>query len=276
MPKQWLIDIPPELRLLIYKHYFTSLKITLHWLPGSGGVSHCDSNRWDRLLPRLLLTSKKVKSEAYPVFFAQTVFRISECCCWWDSLVTYKFRPVSFEKVRNISFAVHEAEFVRRWVLPGRHFGRISVRGRREVSTRAEGENQVEFCLGGLLIWESDVSTEKRFIRAYSQCTNHLEYNILYRMLQFDFFEVRIAVKNNARVILSYNAGDITGRVATFEKEYLPDLQLIYEDLGYQFRFVRLVDQARTASGTTTPRGERSDRGGSPQLIESTAGCIVC
>lgn len=154
MAKKWLVDIPLELRTMIYEQYFRSYKIRLHWLPGDGGVSRCDSNCRDRVLPRLLRVARQVKSEAYPVFFAQAIFKISECCCWWDSLRKYSIKPFVFDRVQNITFALHEAEFLRRFVLPGRYFKSICLKEYRELSpTRTEGKMVMEY-------WErSDLKT---------------------------------------------------------------------------------------------------------------------
>lgn len=146
MAKKWLMDIPLELRLMVYERYFRSIRIRLHWLPGDAGVSRCDSNCADRMLPRLLRVARQVKSEAYPIFFAQAVFKISECCCWWDSFHKYRIKPLTFDRVQNISFALHEADFLRRFVLPSRYFKSICLKDHRElISTRVDGKVRPDF-----------------------------------------------------------------------------------------------------------------------------------
>lgn len=114
MAKHWLIDIPPEIRLRVYKAYFQTTAFNIHLIYDN--VSHEQPDRpqarkpgapWtlselkQRLQgpgrPRkperpwalgelkqcaLLWTCKRIRSEAYELFFSEAEFHFKMCRCW--------------------------------------------------------------------------------------------------------------------------------------------------------------------------------------------------
>jgi len=79
-----LLDLPPDIRLQIYKEYYGSLKIRLHatiWSPLLR--EHCEPVRRDaRRCINILLTCKTFNAEAKLAFFSEPTYQVSGCACW--------------------------------------------------------------------------------------------------------------------------------------------------------------------------------------------------
>ena len=86
--KRWLVDMPAELRLMVYKHYFQSLNFRLHSDQKQACREHASRLPFLTLTRAgparlgILLTSKVVNIEAMPIFFDEARFVIDSCPCW--------------------------------------------------------------------------------------------------------------------------------------------------------------------------------------------------
>lgn len=97
--KSWLKDYPPEIRLLVYDHFFSLMSMTIHatelvkdrhvsrtiGCPLITSHDSLDKPWWtyrQQKALNLLLTCKAVAAEATPFFYKSCNFEIVDCHCW--------------------------------------------------------------------------------------------------------------------------------------------------------------------------------------------------
>lgn len=81
MPARSLLDLPTEVRLLIFEHLYRLSEATLH----IGQSDRCDLIQDGHSSRSLLRTNKLIREEAMPVFLERTTFVLScSRCRGWD------------------------------------------------------------------------------------------------------------------------------------------------------------------------------------------------
>lgn len=126
--RKFLLDLPPEIRLQVYKEYYRSLKITLHatiWSPLLR--EHCKPERGDaHSCISILLACKTFNAEAKQAFFSEPTYQVSGCACWMNlALAEYNYI------FGNIQGGHHQANILtsksKQWLVsPALNLGRIS------------------------------------------------------------------------------------------------------------------------------------------------------
>lgn len=121
MQKQWLRDVPVEVRLKIYKHYFDSCEICFH---NADGDAICPSKKanTDCYTISLLNTCKTIREEVQATLFEHATFCLRRCGCWSaffaDKMPLIMTAPESILRIQNLAYFDGSDFLFRRYDLP--------------------------------------------------------------------------------------------------------------------------------------------------------------
>lgn len=88
MKKEWLVDVPAEIRVNVYRHYFGSCLLKIHATEGAK-YEECRQLQFNNPKTHLALlrVSKAISREAINVLHEDCHFQIADCNCWGDGKV---------------------------------------------------------------------------------------------------------------------------------------------------------------------------------------------
>ncbi|KAK5937406.1 hypothetical protein PMZ80_010413 [Knufia obscura] len=105
MVKTWIQDIPAEIRLKVYKHYFETAIILMHNPATDEHYSLCNRRRPQKNLLNLLLTCKTIKEEAYQTCLKVASYVPTNCCILAEDDTMAYFENISEQLLSQASKA---------------------------------------------------------------------------------------------------------------------------------------------------------------------------
>lgn len=112
MANKSLLDLSPELRLVVYKQHFSSTGFYAHD-PNQGPPSEtCDRDQGlSRGHQNILLTCKTINAEATPIWLAEAIFVIGDCDCFGE-FIKLPFRlPASLRTIRHLDVTSYTGRY---------------------------------------------------------------------------------------------------------------------------------------------------------------------